>query len=48
MDSANKLLSAKKIPLRERLIFALDLPTADEAQQMVDTLAKAFSSTSWA
>ena len=38
MDSANKLLSAKKIPLRERLIFALDLPTADAAQQMVDTL----------
>ena len=40
MDSANKLLSAKKIPLRERLIFALDLPTADEAQQMVDTLGE--------
>ena len=38
MDSANNLLSAKKIPLRERLIFALDLPTVDEAQQMVDTL----------
>ena len=40
MDSANKLLSAKKIPPRERLIFALDLPTVDAAQQMVDTLGE--------
>lgn len=32
------LLSAKKLPVRERLIFALDLPGADEARKLVDEL----------
>ncbi len=40
MDSANKLLSDKNIPPRERLIFALDLPTVDAARGMVDTLGE--------
>ncbi|NND44305.1 MAG: orotidine-5'-phosphate decarboxylase [Xanthomonadales bacterium] len=29
------------IPARERLIFALDVPTLDEAQQLIDTLGDA-------
>ena len=32
------LLSVKKLPVRERLIFALDLPGADEARKLVDEL----------
>lgn len=32
------LLSNKRIPIRERLIFALDVPTADEAGNLVETL----------
>lgn len=28
----------KNIPVRERLIFAMDVPTAEEARQLVDTL----------
>ena len=32
------LLSTKKLPVRERLIFALDVPCADEARKLVDEL----------
>jgi len=35
------LRSNKKIPRRERLIFALDVPTAAEAKQLVDQLGEA-------
>ncbi|MDA1315212.1 MAG: orotidine-5'-phosphate decarboxylase [Acidobacteria bacterium] len=35
---AHKLLSDKNIPARERLIFALDVPTADEARRLVESL----------
>ena len=31
-------LSTKSIPVRERLIFALDVPSVAEAKQLVDTL----------
>lgn len=34
------LLSAKPIPPRERLIVALDLPSAEEARRLVDRLAE--------
>lgn len=33
-----KLLSDKNIPASERLIFALDVPTADEARRLVESL----------
>lgn len=33
-----KLLSTKDIPLKERLIFALDVPTIDEAKAIVNKL----------
>jgi orotidine-5'-phosphate decarboxylase len=32
------LLSTKNLPIRERLIFALDVPGADEARKLVDEL----------
>lgn len=35
------LLSTKKIPIRERLIFALDLPSPDEAKKLVVELGDA-------
>ena len=35
------LLSAKRIPVRERLIFALDVPTVDEAKALVEKLGDA-------
>ena len=35
------LISIKKIPRRERLIFALDVPTAAEAKQLVEQLGDA-------
>jgi orotidine-5'-phosphate decarboxylase len=31
------------VPARERLIFAMDVPTADEAQRLADTLGEAVS-----
>ena len=34
-------LSTKPIPVRERLIFALDVPSTDEAKQLVETLGDA-------
>src|SRR5579862_7249515 len=34
----NKFLSRKRIPRRERLILALDVPTIDEAQELVERL----------
>ena len=34
-------LSAKRIPVRERLIFALDVPTVDEAKALVEKLGDA-------
>ncbi len=37
------LLSAKDIPANERLIFALDVPSADKARQLVDTLGDSVS-----
>ncbi len=40
MTSSNELLSAKSIPPRERLIFALDVPTTEEAEQLVDKLGE--------
>jgi orotidine-5'-phosphate decarboxylase len=36
--SSQKLLSEKNIPARERLIFALDVPTTDEARLLVKRL----------
>ena len=36
--SSQKLLSEKNIPVRERLIFALDVPTTDEARLLVKRL----------
>ena len=36
----SNLLSDKKIPPRERLIFALDVPTVAEARQVVETLGE--------
>lgn len=41
MNEASKsqsLISTKPIPTRERLIFALDVPTTDEAKQVVEQL----------
>ena len=32
------LLSDKPIPVRERLIFAMDLPSVEEAESMIDRL----------
>lgn len=40
MTSSNELLSTKSIPPRERLIFALDVPSTEEAQQLVDKLGE--------
>lgn len=40
MTSSNELLSTKSIPPPERLIFALDVPTTEEAQQLVDKLGE--------
>ena len=40
MTSSNELLSTKSIPPRERLIFALDVPTTEEAEQLVDKLGE--------
>ncbi|MEM6406318.1 MAG: orotidine-5'-phosphate decarboxylase [Pseudomonadota bacterium] len=37
-EVTTSLLSAKQIPAQERLIFALDVPSADEARQMVETM----------
>ena len=37
-DGAPDFLSQKAIPTRERLIFALDVPTADDALAMIDRL----------
>lgn len=34
----NSLLSTKNIPVRERLIFALDVPGAEEAKKLVEEL----------
>ena len=34
----NSLLSTKTIPIRERLIFALDVPTVVEAEKLVEEL----------
>ena len=34
----NPLLSEKSIPVRERLIFALDVPTVEEAKRTVQLL----------
>ncbi len=36
-------LSAKNIPAHERLIFALDVPSADQARQLVDALGDSVS-----
>jgi orotidine-5'-phosphate decarboxylase len=38
MSSPTSLLSTKDIPPSERLIFALDVPTADEARRYVELL----------
>ncbi len=38
--SENSLLSSKSIPSRERLILALDLPSADEARALVEGLGE--------
>jgi len=38
--SENSLLSIKPIPVRERLIFALDVPTPEEALALVDQLGE--------
>ena len=38
MSLNNSLLSTKDIPIRERLIFALDVPGPDEARRLVDQL----------
>ena len=38
MNSERTLLSEKQIPLRERLIFALDVPTVKEAETLTDAL----------
>ncbi len=38
--SHNDYLSEKLIPVRERLIFALDVPTVDEAKALVETLGE--------
>lgn len=35
---SNSLLSTKPIPIRERLIFALDVPTVVEAEKLVEEL----------
>lgn len=40
MTSSNELLSTKSIPPRERLIFALDVPTTEEAEQLVEKLGE--------
>lgn len=40
MTSSNELLSTKSIPPRERLIFALDVPSTEEAQQLVNKLGE--------
>ena len=40
MTSSNELLSTKSIPPPERLIFALDVPSTEEAQQLVDKLGE--------
>ena len=40
MTSSNELLSTKSIPSPERLIFALDVPSTEEAQQLVDKLGE--------
>lgn len=40
MTSSNELLSTKSIPPPERLIFALDVPTTEEAEQLVDKLGE--------
>jgi len=37
------LLSAKDIPAHERLIFALDVPSTEEARHMVETLGDSIS-----
>lgn len=37
-EVAPSLLSAKNIPAHERLIFALDVPSTDEARQLVEIL----------
>ena len=39
----NVSLSAKNIPAHERLIVALDVPSTDEAKQLVDTLGDSVS-----
>ncbi|HVB34455.1 MAG TPA: orotidine-5'-phosphate decarboxylase [Patescibacteria group bacterium] len=36
--TTNEFLSQKKIPRRERLILALDVPTVDEAKQLAEKL----------
>ena len=38
MTTEKHLLSAKPIPVRERLIFALDVPTIKEAEELTDLL----------
>lgn len=40
---SNKNLSKKTIPVNERLIFALDVPTEDEAKELVNKLGDAIS-----
>src|SRR5947209_8255582 len=37
-DQKKSLLSQKKIPHQERLIFALDVSTVEEAKKLVETL----------
>ena len=38
---SDRLLSAKPIPVRERLIFALDVPTVEEGKRIVEQLGDA-------
>jgi orotidine-5'-phosphate decarboxylase len=41
MSEKTKASAANKIPARERLIFALDVPDLDRARRMIDTLGDA-------
>ena len=41
MSEKTKASAANKIPARERLIFALDVPDLDQARRIIDTLGDA-------
>ena len=46
--NANPLLSQKPIPARDRLIFALDVPTVEEAKKLVKALGDSITwKSSW-